>query len=806
MLINHVPGEESRIAVVQDGKLEEYYQERASTEWHVSNIYKGRVTNVEPAIQAAFVDFGLERNGFLHVTDVHPKYFPGKDREAFEKVGSRTARHERPPIQKCFKRGQEVLVQVLKEGIGTKGPTITSYLSIPGRFLVMMPDMTRLGVSRKVEDDDARKEMKEILKTLDPPKEFGFIVRTAGIGQTKTDLKRDLSYLLRLWKDIERKRKRTKRVGELYAESDLVIRTIRDVFNNDIDRIVCDDLDAARRAQDFLNVANPRSKSQVVFYDDPVPLFDRFGVERQIEHIGQREVPLPSGGALVIDSTEALVAVDVNSGKSRSARDSETNAYQTNCEAVDEIARQLRLRDLGGLVVLDLIDMRPMKNRKAVETRFRNNLKKDRARTRVGPISQFGLLELTRQRMRPSLKSSIYLECRHCAGRGYSMSPESVVLSVMRRLALVMHRREVARIELTISPDVAFHILNRKRSELVALETQHHKPVMVRVGGTTIDHIHVAGFDERGGLVTSDDDAESPKLSPETETTFRGVDDPSLPEPAEPREPVELDVEDEEDEDVDETASDRPAAPGAGREEADASADAGGERDEDDDDGDKPKRRRRRRRGGRGRKRSGDEANGGESSAGDQRDEDADRDVDEAEAASSDEDEQDRGGHVGSDADGPDDAEEEEDAGPRRRRRRGGRRRRGAKAAGASEPSDASGEADADGDPDDDSGSTGDGSEQAEEAEPSWVADDSKETVAEDGPSEADEHDDAMFRRRSRRRRSGDGVAAGARRPRPGRTVTETTALVPAATTPPSRTAKPRRSPPVISRRRSSRR
>ena len=759
MLINHVPGEESRIAVVQDGKLEEYYQERASTEWHVSNIYKGRVTNVEPAIQAAFVDFGLERNGFLHVTDVHPKYFPGKDREAFEKVGSRTARHERPPIQKCFKRGQEVLVQVLKEGIGTKGPTITSYLSIPGRFLVMMPDMTRLGVSRKVEDDDARKEMKDILKALDPPKEFGFIVRTAGIGQTKTDLKRDLSYLLRLWKDIERKTKRTRRVGELYAESDLIIRTIRDVFNNDIDRIVCDDLDAARRAQDFLNVANPRSKSQVVFYDDPVPLFDRFGVERQIEHIGQREVPLPSGGALVIDSTEALVAVDVNSGKSRSARDSETNAYQTNCEAVDEIARQLRLRDLGGLVVLDLIDMRPMKNRKAVETRFRNNLKKDRARTRVGPISQFGLLELTRQRMRPSLKSSIYLECRHCAGRGYSMSPESVVLSVMRRLALVMHRTEVARIELTISPDVAFHILNRKRSELVSLETQHHKPVMVRVGGTTIDHIHVAGFDERGGLVTSEDGSEDLRLNPETATTYRGVDDPSLPEPAEPREPVALDDEDDESEEM---TSDRPPARDADAAAGGASAKPAGEvKEEDDDDGeDQPKRRRRRRRGGRGRRRSGDEASDGGASAGDQRDEDGDTETDEAEAASSDEDEQDRGGRGGSGSDGSDDAGEEEDAGPRRRRRRGGRRRRGLKAASASEPFEASGDnSDTDGDDDDEGGSAGDGPEQTEEAEASSVADEPNETIADDGSTEADEDDDVSDAKPApkKRRRRGRG-------------------------------------------------
>jgi len=588
MIINHVPGEECRIAIAEDGKLEEFYQERASTQSHVGNIYKGRVTNVEPAIQAAFVDFGLERNGFLHITDLHPKYFPGEDREAFEKVGKKTARHERPPIQKCLKRGQEVLVQVLKEGLSTKGPTVTSYLSIPGRFLVMMPDMQRLGVSRKVEDDDARKEMRDILKTLDPPKDFGFIVRTAGIGQTKTDLKRDLSYLARLWKDIETKRRARGRVGELYAESDLVIRTIRDVFSGDIDRIICDDPVAARRARDFLAVANPRTKSKVVYYDDPVPVFDRTGIEPQIAHINSREVPLPSGGALVIDSTEALVAIDVNSGKSRAARDAETNAYKTNLEAVDEIARQLRLRDLGGLVVLDLIDMRPAKNRKTVEGRFKANLKKDRARTRIGAISQFGLLEMTRQRMRPSLKSSIYNECAHCTGRGYAMSPESVVLSVMRQLALVMHRDDVARIELTISPDVAFHILNRKRGELVDLESRHGKRVMVRVGGGTMDHIGLAAFNAAGGIAPVQ--LRPGKLSKaDEERIFHELDDSDLPEP----EPEE-DLDDTFFADKEADKGDR-AESAAGGETESRAADGG-----DDAPTGGPRKRRRRRGRGRG--------------------------------------------------------------------------------------------------------------------------------------------------------------------------------------------------------------
>jgi len=592
MLINFVPDEECRIAIVEDGKLEEYYQERASAQSHVSNIYKGRVTNTEPAIQAAFIDFGLERNGFLHISDLHPKYFPGKDREAFEKVGKKTARRDRPPIQKCLKRGDEVLVQVLKEGIGTKGPTLKSYLSIPGRFLVMMPDMTKLGVSRKVEDDEARRETRDILRDLKPPEEFGFIVRTAGIGQTKTDLKRDLSYLVRLWKNIEKNRKKIKRTGELYAESDLVIRTIRDVFTNDIDRIVIDDLTAARRAQDFLRVASPRTKTQVLYYDDPVPLFHRTGVEPQIDLINAREVPLPSGGALVIDQTEALVAIDVNSGKSRAARDAETNAFKTNMEAVDEICRQLRLRDMGGIVVNDLIDMRHMRHRKQVEQRMRDNLKKDRAKSRIGPISGFGLLEMTRQRMRGSLGKANHTECANCDGHGYTMSAESVVLQVMRRLALVMQRQDVARVELTISPDVAFQLLNRKRIELSKLEQLQGKPVLVRVGGRTIDYIDIAAFDNRNTKLTTDPKTNLKHLKNASKKTYRQLDDPDLPETDLPVMPAEdLDIEDKAVAET--TGGDATPETSVGYDETDESAAPG-----------KKKKRRRNRRGGRNRKKS----------------------------------------------------------------------------------------------------------------------------------------------------------------------------------------------------------
>ena len=651
MLIDYVPGEECRIAVVEDGKLEEYYHERASNESHVSNIYQGVVTNVEPSISAAFVDFGLERNGFLHITDVHPKYFPGEDREAFEKVGHKTRHGDRPGIEKCFKKGDPVTVQVLKEGIGNKGPTVTSYLSIPGRFLVMMPDMQQLGVSRKVEDEEQRREMKKLLKSLNPPEEFGFIIRTAGMGQSKVDLKKDLSYLVRLWKDIEerveesggaggkrRKKGRRARVTrELYTESDLVIRTIRDVFTPEIDRVVINHPEAAKRAHDFLAVSNPRAKSKVAFYDDPVPLFHRFGLERQIDNIGSRTVELPSGGALVIDPTEALVAVDVNSGRSRSAKTSESNAFETNKEAVDEVARQLRLRDLGGLVVLDLIDMYQQRHRRAIEGRLKKSFQKDKARTRVGRISEFGMLELTRQRMRGSLTETVHQECAHCGGRGHTKSVESVVLNVMRQLAMVMQQPQVARLELTISPDVAFHMLNRKRAELVALEAKWQKAVTVRVGGGSVDYVQVAPLNEQGAALAPTAAAAIPA---ESDTTFRDVatlDDADIEAWTAPIE----------------VAADDPGVLGG-------HAEAGGIHDAaapaaEQEDAPKPSRRSR---GGRGRD-GGDEA-------------DTDTDREEATA----DDEQPRGGSGG-------ETERDEEERPRRRRRRRGRKNRGEDAEGA---------------------------------------------------------------------------------------------------------------------------
>lgn len=528
MLINSIRGEECRIAVVEDGKLQELYTERTSADLHVGNIYRGVVTNIEPAIQAAFVDFGLKRSGFLHITDLHPRYFRGQDHEATERVGHKTPRRERPPIQQCLRRGQEILVQVLKEGIGTKGPTLTSYLSIPGRYLVMMPNMENHGVSRKIEDVEKRRRMHEILDDLKPPEGFGFIVRTAGMEQNKTELKRDLNYLLRLWKDIDRRMTLGKGPAELFVESDLIIRTMRDVMTADVKRIIVDDRGSALSVKQFMRLSMPRSSVKVYHYRQTVPLFDAFDIERQIQSIHERKVPLPSGGSLIFDQAEAMVAIDVNSGKSRDSGDSETNAYHTNLEAVEELTRQLRLRDLGGIIVIDLIDMYQLRHRKEVEKRVKTLMKEDRARTKVLGISELGILEMTRQRMRPSLKRSVYDLCATCHGTGHVMSAESVALEIMRRLAVVLHMERVQRIDLSAHPNVLALLLNRRRLPLLKLEKETGKSVNFKINADPgPDRVTLAAFDSHGVAIDLEQikPAPKPQLASEQEVTNEDLGD-----------------------------------------------------------------------------------------------------------------------------------------------------------------------------------------------------------------------------------------------------------------------------------------
>ncbi|MFO0974100.1 MAG: Rne/Rng family ribonuclease [Phycisphaerae bacterium] len=498
VLINVADDDECRIAIMRAGRLDELYIERVSAASHVGNIYKGRVTNVEPSIQAAFVDFGLSVHGFLHISDLHPKYFPNGANET-EQVGRKTPRRERPPIQRCLRRGQEVIVQITKEGIGTKGPTLTSYISVPGRFLVMMPDMNQLGVSRKIEDDETRRELREVLSQLTLPGNMGFIMRTAAIGRSKRDLQRDLSYLTRLWRSVEERIRQERAPCELYQESDLVIRTIRDVFDADVKRILSDHLPTAQRVGEFLAIASPKSRDCVRHYTGHEPLFHLYSIEAEIEKLHNKHVPLPCGGSLVIEPTEALVAIDVNSGRFRVPDDPEETAYRVNLEAADEIARQLMLRDLGGLIICDFIDMRAEKHKRTVERRLRDALKHHKERAKILKMSKFGIIEMTRQRQRPSISSSVYAQCTRCRGTGKVKTAESVSLEVMRMVKVAGHLDQVAIVDVQVSPAVANHLLNRRRRALAELEHESGRTIMIRgVESFGVDEVRYSCTDRRG--------------------------------------------------------------------------------------------------------------------------------------------------------------------------------------------------------------------------------------------------------------------------------------------------------------------
>jgi ribonuclease E len=376
----------------------------------------------------------------------------------------------KPLIQDIFKRGQEVLVQVIKEGIGTKGPTLSTYISIAGRYLVLMPGLNRVGVSRKIADDDQRRRLRDIFHELAPPKGLGFIIRTAGLDKTKKELQRDLEYLSRLWKVVVGRIKRIKAPAEIYQESDMITRTIRDTFTNDIDTIWVDEPSAYEHAKEFLQIVMPRYANRIKLFEQPEPMFHKYGIEDEIARIQMRHVPLPSGGSIVIDQTEALVAIDVNSGNFRADNNAEETAYQMNLVAAKEIARQLRLRDLGGVIVNDFIDMREEKHRRGVERAMREAVKRDRARTKILKISAFGLIEMTRQRIRPSLKRSVYQDCPHCRSTGQVKTCESMSIDVMRMLQLAAHREHIHRVQVKVAEDVANYLLNKKRKEIARLE------------------------------------------------------------------------------------------------------------------------------------------------------------------------------------------------------------------------------------------------------------------------------------------------------------------------------------------------
>lgn len=500
MLINVSEGEECRVAVVENGSLEELYTERSSLISYVGNIYKGKVVNIEPGIQAAFIDFGAEKNGFLHISDLHPRYFKSKNKE--ENVGRRVALSQRPPIQKCLKKGQSIVVQVTKEGINTKGPTLTTYISLPGKYLVLMPWMSNVGVSQKIEDEAERKKLRETIEGIALPKNTGLIVRTAATFANKRELQNDISYLKRLWSVISKRVDSEKSPAEIYQESDLSIRTVRDIFDSSISKILCDNEQVTKKIRDFLSIVQPRLKRRANYYDGKSPLFNKYNLEKEIEKIQGKRIELKSGGSLIIEQTEALVAIDVNSGRYRKQTNAEQTAFKINQEAAREIVRQLKLRDMGGLIICDFIDMRDNRNKRAIEKDFRDALKSDRARSRALRMSAFGLIELTRQRMRPSLQSSTYLKCPHCTGAGVVKSLESQSIEMLRMIRLAALKDEIHRIELTTGPDVAEFLQNQRRSALVQIESTYNKEVRIHAelmaAGTSPKTVC---YDERGSVV-----------------------------------------------------------------------------------------------------------------------------------------------------------------------------------------------------------------------------------------------------------------------------------------------------------------
>jgi ribonuclease E len=428
--------------------------------------------------------------------------------------GGRDRGPPKPPIEQIFKRGQEVIVQVIKEAVGTKGPTLSTYISIAGRYLVLMPSLNRVGVSRKIEDHDARKRLREIMATLSPPKGVGFIVRTAAIDRDARELRNDLAYLLRLWQVVVKRIKRVSGPVEIYRESDMITRTIRDIFTNDIDTIWVDEPTAFAHASEFLQIVMPKFASRIRYFESSEPLFQKYGVEDEIAKIHQKRIEMPLGGSLVIEQTEALVAIDVNSGSFR-AESAEETMFQMNLHAAKEIARQLRLRDLGGVIVNDFIDMKSETHRRKVEDAFRDALQRDRARTKILRISQFGLIEMTRQRIRPSLKRSIFADCPHCRGGGFVKTSESLSIDAMRLLQLAAHRAPaIATVQVSVHTDVAHYLLNKRRKDIAALEERGKLEIQITgQAGVSPDTLAVRCFDHNGNEVRLLPPAPLPRLA-----------------------------------------------------------------------------------------------------------------------------------------------------------------------------------------------------------------------------------------------------------------------------------------------------
>src|SRR5690349_1928319 len=544
MLINATQAEERRLAIVDGQKLMDFETEIEGREQRKGNIYKAVVTRVEPSLEACFVDYGEDRHGFLPFKEIAKTYFR-------EGADVRNAR-----IQDVIKEGDELLVQVEKEERGNKGAALTTFVSLAGRYLVLMPNNPRGGgVSRRIEGEE-REELKENLDQLEYPKGMSLIARTAGIGRSAPELQWDLNYMLKLWSAIDGAAKAGKGAFLIYQESSLVIRAIRDYFTADVGEILIDTDDIFDQAQQFMSHVMPETAHKVKRYRDDAPLFSRFQIEHQIETAFARTVNLPSGGAIVIDHTEALVSVDVNSARSTRGSDIEETATRTNLEAADEIARQMRLRDLGGLIVVDFIDMEESKNRREVESRLRDALRSDRARVQFSAISKFGLLELSRQRLRPALSEGSHITCPRCNGTGHIRDTESSALQILRIIQEESMKENTAAVHVQVPVEVTSFLLNEKRTEITKIELKQRTTVLLvpnkhldtpnyrlerlRHDDPRLEHLQASYSmieepDDEVGITRRRDAAE--KSRPKQEPVVKGVM-PETPAPVAPPKPA----------------------------------------------------------------------------------------------------------------------------------------------------------------------------------------------------------------------------------------------------------------------------
>lgn len=482
IIINVDSREEVRAALLENGRLEAFQMETTGASQTRGNIYKGRIVNIEPSLEAAFVDIGLNRNAYLPLDEIHPDYY------GYEKDTSK--------IASLLSKGTEVLVQIVKEETPLKGPSVTTYLSIPGRYLVLMPGSDQLGVSRKVEDETERKRLKDILTELKRPEGVGLIARTAGIGATKSDIRKDLSYLVRFWNTLKKKAKSAPTPSLIYHDRELITRFLRDHLNTDVKEIVVDDQVAFNSIKNFLRIISPKQASCLMLYRGELPIFSHYGIEPQLESIFHKKVELPSGGYIFIEPTEALVSIDVNSGKNIREKDIEDTALKTNLEAAEEIARQLRFRDLGGIIVVDFIDMRSNDYRQRVEKHMKECLKRDKARSETSRISKFGLMEIVRQKIGAPLQMTSFMTCPCCNGRGILRSTESLAPACIRRIREVLStaKKQGSKIITTVTidahPHLALYLLNNKRTELCSIEAEYQVRIVVN-GDSSVD---VDGF------------------------------------------------------------------------------------------------------------------------------------------------------------------------------------------------------------------------------------------------------------------------------------------------------------------------